>query len=179
MEKDPQDRPRNGRSQSAARPLGDLASRVLEPVIARRAGMTIDLVAAWDDLVGERHASYSRPERIVWPRRAHEDDPFKPGTLIVACDGARAIWLQHEAGEIVERLNVFFGFPALARIRIVQKQVVHLEQRPPRQEPKLDPQGARQLERLLSGIEPGPLRDRLARLGAGVLFREKRRQQRR
>jgi len=156
------------------RPLADLASKLIEPVIARRAGMTIDLVAAWEELAGPRHAPYTRPERIVWPRRANEDDPFRPGSLVVACEGPRAIWLQHEAGEIVERVNVFFGFAAIERLRIVQKPVVRLERPPPAQEPVLDAAARRRLDAMLEGVADPALRARLARLGAGVIARERR-----
>lgn len=156
------------------RPLSDYATRVLEPVIARRAGMTLDLVAAWPELAGPRHAGHTRPERIVWPRRAHEDDPFKPGVLVVACEGARAVWLQHEAGEVVARVNVFFGFAAIERLRIVQKPVARLDRPSPAEPPALDAEARRKLDAILAKVEPGPLRDRLARLGAGVIARERR-----
>lgn len=156
------------------RPLGDFAAKVLEPVIARRAGMTLDLIAGWEELAGPRHAAYTRPERIVWPRRAHEDDPFAPGTLIVACEGARAIWLQHEAGEIVERVNVFFGFQAICRLKIVQRPVARLDRPAPKEPPSLDAAGRKHLEEMLAGVGEGPLRERLMKLGAGIIARERR-----
>ena len=53
----------------------------------------------------------------------HEDDPFEPAVLVIACEGVAALHLQHETGEIISRINAFFGFNAIGRIRIVQKPV--------------------------------------------------------
>ena len=161
-----------GARRTAARPLADLTSRVLAPVIARRAGMTLDLVNAWEEIAGPRHAVYSRPEKIAWPRRASEDDPFQPGTLIVACEGGRAIWLQHESGELIERVNVFFGFPAIARLRIVQKPLVRIGAAKPAPLPELDAASRNRLEAMLSAVEDEGLRARLEKLGKGVIARQ-------
>ena len=53
----------------------------------------------------------------------HEDDPFEPATLVIACEGFAALHVQHETGEIIGRVNAFLGFNAIGRIRIVQKPV--------------------------------------------------------
>ncbi|QDZ00526.1 DUF721 domain-containing protein [Nitratireductor mangrovi] len=103
--------------------VSDLATGILDPVLKKRAGMSVSLVQSWQELVGTRLARSTRPERIAWPRRRHEDDPFEPATLVVACEGAMALHLQHETGEIIDRVNSFFGFAAIGRIRIVQKPV--------------------------------------------------------
>lgn len=156
-----------------ARPVSELAALVLEPVLARRTGMKLDLLAGWSAIVGPLHADYTRPEKIVWPRRMVEDDPFEPGQLVVACDGARAILFQHELGEVTQKVNMFFGFPAIARIRIVQKPLVQLAPRATLSEPKLDDAGNRKLARLLEGVEHDGLRQALSRLGRGVLSKSR------
>ncbi|MCB1463832.1 MAG: DUF721 domain-containing protein [Nitratireductor sp.] len=148
--------------------VSELAGKVLEPVIARRAGMNLDLVAAWPDIVGAPHGDYTRPEKIVWPRRAHEDDPFEPGALVVACDGARAVLFQHELDQCVERVNAFFGFRAIARIRIVQKPVTRHAAQVRRQAPQPGPKAQARIESIVAGIEDEELRKRLERLGRGV-----------
>ena len=104
-------------------PVGDVATGILDPVLRRKAGISTALVQSWEEIVGERIASASRPEKIVWPRRMSEDDPFEPATLIVACEGMAALALQHETGEVIARVNGFLGFSAVGRIRILQKPV--------------------------------------------------------
>lgn len=159
------------RRAARARALGDLATGVLAPVVARRAGMSADLLAAWPQMCGHRHAQYSRPERIKWPRRAHEDDPFEPGHLIVACDGPGAVLLQHEADEIVARINAYLGFVAISGLRIVQKPVTRRERSSAQGREPLDPQGRARLDRILSTIGDEAMRARIEKWGEGALAR--------
>jgi hypothetical protein len=118
------------RARRNAVAVGDLATELLDPLLRKRAGMSIALLQSWDEIVGERLADMSRPEKIAWPRRAHEDDPFEPATLIVACEGVAAMRIQHETGEIIARVNAFLGFNAIGRIRILQKKVAPPASRP-------------------------------------------------
>ena len=113
-------------------PVADLAVALLDPVLRKRAGMTIGLVQSWEEIVGERLSATTRPEKIAWPRRMHENDPFEPATLIIACEGFSAVHVQHETGEIIARVNAFLGFAAVGRIKIVQKQVAAPARQPRR-----------------------------------------------
>lgn len=153
-------------------PVSDLAVDILDPVLRKRAGISIGLVQSWEEIVGERLAATTRPERIAWPRRLHEDDPFEPATLVIACEGTSALRLQHETGEIISRVNAFLGFAAIGRIRIVQKPVA------PAPKPKTGPRpltGAEtaRIGAIVDGIEDEGLRESLARLGRSVIGRKR------
>lgn len=150
-------------------PVSDLATQILDPVLRKRAGMSIGLVQSWDEIAGPRLASRSRPEKIQWPRRIHEDDPFEPAVLVIACEGMAALHLQHETGEIIARVNAFLGFNAIGRVRIVQKPVARAAERkrpPPR--PLTDMEKSK-LSNTVRLIEDDGLRASLERLGATVL----------
>jgi hypothetical protein len=149
-------------------PVADLAAGVLDPVLRRRAGIGVGLVQSWDEIAGARLAATTRPERIAWPRRAHEDDPFEPGTLIIACEGVAALHLQHESGEVIARVNAFLGFAAVARLKIVQKPVAAPAKPRPAQRALSLPEAAR-LDGMVRGIEDDGLREALARLGRSVV----------
>lgn len=150
-------------------PVSDLASEILDPVLRRRAGVSIGLVQSWDEIVGPRLAGRTRPEKIQWPRRMTDDDPFEPATLVIACEGAAALHLQHETGEVVGRVNSFLGFPAIGRIRIVQKPV---RPAPARMRPALRPLTQAEkagLAETVGGVEDNGLREALEKLGASIL----------
>jgi hypothetical protein len=150
-------------------PVSDLASALLDPVLRRRAGLSVDLVQSWPEIVGERLASRTRPEKIAWPRRLHEDDPFEPATLVIACEGPAALHVQHETGEIISRANSFLGFAAIGRVKIVQKPVSPAT---PSRKKALRPLAEaerRRIESLTSGIDDPGLRESLERLGASIL----------
>lgn len=149
--------------------VSDLATGILDPMLRRRAGMSIGLVQSWEEIVGPRLAKLSRPERIQWPRRLNEDDPFQPATLVIACEGAAALHVQHQADEIIGRANTFLGFPAIGRVRIVQKPP--LPARKPRA-PAPRPLSEAEKQRLAgktANIEDEGLKASLQRLGASVL----------
>lgn len=156
------------RREGNAVPVSDLAAGVLDPVLRRRAGITIGLVQSWDEIAGEKLARTTRPEKIVWPRRLTEDDPFEPATLVIACEGIAALHLQHETGEVIARVNAFLGFTAVGRIRIVQKPVAAAPKRRPGLR-ALDRAEKDRVEAMVGGIEDEGLRSALARLGGSVI----------
>ncbi|GGE14209.1 hypothetical protein GCM10011390_36710 [Aureimonas endophytica] len=152
-------------------PVGETAQALLDPVLRKKAGMTIGLIGAWPEIVGQRLEGVTRPEKLVWPPGAGSNDAFRPATLVVACEGASALRLQHEADEIVQRVNAFLGHHAVDRLRIVQKAVAA----PPRDaKPKLRALGeseARRIETLVERIEDPKLRQALADYAASMLAR--------
>lgn len=156
--------------------ISEVANALIDPVLARRAGINTMLLGSWEEIAGAEFAECTRPERIAWPRRASEmtgeGGGHQSGVLIVACEGARALFLSHRQGEIVQRINGFFGFPAIGQLRIVQKPVTAGQRHRPKPRP-LTGEAARHLDDLVSGIEGDALKAALRRLGTGVLGRRK------
>lgn len=150
-------------------PVSDLASAIIDPVLRKRTGVSVGLVQSWDEIVGPRLAAHSRPEKIAWPRRLHEDDPFEPATLVIACEGFAALHIQHETGEIIGRVNAFLGFVAVGRIKIVQKPVRKAAEQPkPRVKPISAAEEAR-IGKMVGGVEDEGLRQSLEKLGRTIL----------
>lgn len=158
----------NKRGRTGFRPLAEPAGDILDPVLRKRAGVMVDLLQSWEEIARPELAGMSRPLRIVWPRRATEDDPFMPGALVVACEGFAAMRIQHEADELRDRVNAFCGFAAVGRIRIEQKPVA--EPRPRRRkEPVIGPADEQRLRAIVHDIEDEGLREALQRLGRSVV----------
>ncbi|MCR9138905.1 MAG: DciA family protein [Alphaproteobacteria bacterium] len=148
--------------------ISEIANSVLDPVLARRAGINTTLLGMWDDIVGPDFAECTRPEKIKWPRRASQDDGFQPGTLTIACEGARAVFLAHTQDQLIQRLNSMFGFPAIDRVTIIQKPVSD-RNRHAKKAPELRPDDKKRLADMVSDIDDPKLREALTRLGSGVL----------
>jgi len=156
--------------------ISEIANRLIDPVLAKRAGINTLLLGSWDEIAGEEFADCTRPEKITWPRRASEmagEGGYQPGVLTVACEGARALFLTHAQGELIQRINGFFGFPAIRQIRIVQKPVTpHARLRPRLR--ALSAGEKSHLDELTSGIESEPLKAAVERLGKAVYGSKKR-----
>jgi hypothetical protein len=146
--------------------LSEIVGRVIEPVTARRGFAKADLIAVWPEIAGPMHASCTAPEKIVWPRHA-ETDAQSAGTLIIRADGPRAIFVQHELPQIVERVNAFFGYRAVAQARIVQGPVGARAPQPP-VPPPFDEAADRRIASETAAVEDEGLRAALERLGRGV-----------
>ncbi|MDO9415799.1 DUF721 domain-containing protein [Pararhizobium sp.] len=167
-----------GKSSRGVIQISEVANRLIDPVLAKRAGINTLLLGSWDEIAGDSFADCTRPEKISWPRRASEtsseDGGQMPGTLTIACEGARALFLAHAQGELIQRINGFFGFPAIRQIRIVQKPVSPQLKRQRKPKPLVG-EDARRLDAMIGEIEGENLKKALTRLGTAVIGRSKKR----
>lgn len=146
--------------------LSELVGPVIEPLTARRGFAIADMLAVWPEIVGPVFAGCTRPERIAWPKAT--GDEASAGTLFLRADGPRAVLLQHELPQVIERINAFFGYGAIRTVRIVQGPVGEAHPGRP-EEPPLTAADEASLAGSLSTVEDETLRDALDRLGRGVL----------
>ena len=146
--------------------LSELVAGVLAPVSGKRAYAVADLAAAWPEIVGARYADCTYPERMDWPRGGAGSGEGAGAVLRVRADGPRAILLQHELDQLTERVNTFFGYAAVARIRLLQGPVPR--RTAPRERIAARPVDEARLAETVAGVGDGALRDALARLGRGI-----------
>ncbi|ADY63725.1 MULTISPECIES: DUF721 domain-containing protein [Rhizobium/Agrobacterium group] len=154
--------------------IAEIANGIMDPLLSKRAGINTALLGSWDEIAGDDFADCTRPEKITWPRRDEGPDRggYQPGVLTIACEGARALFLTHAQGELIARINGFFGFPAVRQIRIVQKPVSQPVPRR-RKPPPLRGDAAKRLDDMMDGIESEALRKAVERLGTAVMQKKK------
>ncbi|HEV7233296.1 MAG TPA: DciA family protein [Sphingorhabdus sp.] len=110
----PYQRPRGGE----ARAVSDLMPEIGRAAFRRFGFVQSSVVSRWDEIVGARYAAVSAPEAIRFPVGKKSD-----GTLELTVEGAHATMIQHVLPEIVERVNRFFGYAAVAKIKVRQGPV--------------------------------------------------------
>lgn len=152
--------------------IAEVANRLVDPVLARKAGINTALIGSWDEIVGADFADCTRPEKITWPRRnaelAGESGGMEPGVLTIACEGSRALFLTHAQGELIQRINGFFGYPAIRQVRIVQKPVAPAQKY--RRKPRaLTASENARLKGLTQEIDNDNLKSALEKLGRAVI----------
>lgn len=125
MERERQAKPAKGKAKPYERPRGGPAKQVadLVPQIGRAAFRRFGFVQAsvvtrWPEIVGERHAQVCSPESIRFPPGEKSD-----GILQLVVLPAHAPLIQHVIPEIMERVNRFFGYKAVARVKLRQGAV--------------------------------------------------------
>ncbi len=120
------DAPRRGYARSAGDLVGDIGG-----VAFKRFGFVQSaIVSRWGEIVGERYAKVSLPESIRFPAGRKSG-----GTLTLLVDGAHAPLIQHLGPMVMERVNRFFGYPAIARIAFRQGRIPKSTPRPQRVAP--------------------------------------------
>jgi len=154
----------NKAAKSRARSLAEILGKTLGDAFAKQGFASTELVTRWTEIVGPEIAAHSQPEKIQWPRPV-EGRPAEPGTLALRVEGPVAVEIQHLSPVILERVNRFFGWQAVASLRLRQAPLRRNERKPL---PAPDLETAARIAATLPEINDQKLRDALARLGAAV-----------
>lgn len=167
MSKPPSPRPKvKGRTdpdaprENRARAVSELLPSIGGAAFRRFGFVQSSIVSRWPDIVGEKLAGASTPESIRFPVGKKQD-----GTLTLTVRGAHAPMMQHITPEIMERVNRFFGYAAVAKVAIRQGEVAAP---PPRRAPPSIRAVPVELGESLKGIADPELRAVLESLAAGV-----------
>ncbi len=121
------------------------------------------LVTDWAAVVGSTIAERSLPLRLSFTGGERRE-----GTLHVRVSGALALELQHLEPLVLERINGYFGYRAVGRLRIHQGPVPGLAgpRRPPASAPTAEAEA--EIGGLLSTVEDEALREALRGLGRSL-----------
>jgi hypothetical protein len=129
------------------------------------------LKAHWSEIVGANLARRTEPVKLTTPRTADG------ASLEIRVDGPAATIVQHQAGDILARVNLFLGGAGVERLRIVQgplRNAARLRQAPrPRPRGPLDAAREQTLAESLASVPDGALKDALTRLGREILRGER------
>lgn len=147
-----------------ARALAAVLPKAAEPAMRRRGFAKVEIVTGWPGIVGAALAAETTPERLSFPRGKRDD-----GTLHIRVSGALALEIQHLQPVILERINTYFGYRAVARLALVQgprPEPSEPEAAKPRPVP--GPANRAAAERQTHGIGDTALREALNGLGAAI-----------
>jgi hypothetical protein len=95
--------------------LDALARKLALPALRRHGFAQDALVSRWEQIVGERFAEVSLPVKLGFPPENRTG-----GTLTVQIEGPLATQFHHAEDLVIERVNQFFGYAAVARLRLIQ-----------------------------------------------------------
>ncbi|WP_336294748.1 DUF721 domain-containing protein [Bartonella sp. CB169] len=151
--------------------LSEAVSKILDPALCKRTGLNTALIEHWPQIVGYEIGEHTIPLKIIWKRRAVQDEVFQPATLVVACEGFAVLKLAHEIDELLHRINVFFGYFVVDRIKIEQRCLSAPTNHLPVNS-VLKEEDKKRMEKMLEDVEEESLRQSLYKLGC-CIFAEK------
>lgn len=122
------------------------------------------LQARWREIVGDQLARHTEPVKLIKARTGGS-------TLELKVAGPAAALIQHQAPEIMARVNMLLGSGEVTRLRIVQGVLKKADAAPPRRRSKapLDAAAERELAEGLAAQPDSPLKAALLKLGHEVL----------
>lgn len=149
----------------ALRALGETVFALASPVLGRHGFADSRVVSEWSSIVGESLASRTLPERLVRGPVSRGG-----GTLYVrVASGTFALELQHLEPLLLERINTYFGYQAVTRLRMKHGPMPEPEPRCP--ERALTTEDAIAVDGMVSEIDDPAVRQALRALGRSLRTR--------
>jgi hypothetical protein len=152
-------------------PIGARVAALTREVFSKRGFSEAHILSHWPAIMGETLAGFSAPDRLSFPRQTDKTarGPRGGATLTIRVDGPVAVEIRHLEPQIIERINNYYGYQAVARLKLVQGPL------PARARPKrrvirpLRGEERTALAQSLEPIEEPALRAALERLGERVI----------
>jgi len=110
------------RRQGGLRALGGSLGTVTKRAFARRGLTGADIARQWPAIVGSELAAHCRPRQLRFPKPGEAVD----GRLTLRVAPGWALQLQHLEPLVLERVNGFFGYRAVARLVLQQGPLPNL-----------------------------------------------------
>ena len=148
------------------RPLSDFVPRLTKDVFGRKNLLFGKMLAEWPHIAGPDIAERAIPLDLKFSKKAEGNQ----AVLHLGVQPACALELSYQKTLLIERLNMFFGYPAIKDIKIIQnseimnnKKELKRKQRPPTL------QEEQTLSSLVSSIQENDLQTALKNLGKAIL----------
>jgi hypothetical protein len=141
------------------RAAGASVPKIVAPILKRHGGGVLArLKSHWTAIVGAELAAATWPEALA-----------RGGTLKLRVLPAKALELQHRTPMVIDRINLFFGREAVARLALVQGPLPLVLTAPRPTSRPLAAAEAAALDSRLAEVASPELREALARLGRRVI----------
>lgn len=110
----PPERARGGE----ARRVADLIPAIGDVAFRKFGFVQSSIVTRWPEIVGAKLARVTAPESLRFPQGQKAE-----GVLSITVASAHAPVVQHVIPDVIARVNRFFGYAAVARVRLTQGTV--------------------------------------------------------
>jgi hypothetical protein len=149
------------------RPLSRMVPDIAGKALGKRGLAFGPLLTDWADIVGPHLAARAIPEKLVFPKGSKDK-----ATLHIRAAAAFALEIQHLEPLIIERINGFFGYGAVTRLKLVPGAPVAAAKKPPTLR-RLTAEEESRLTIATAAIDDPDLRGVMERFGRTLLARRR------
>lgn len=107
--------PKGPRRNKGFRQAGAPMRGTLQTIAGRQGFAESDVLLRWPEIVGPQLSTVCRPVKV-----SYGGDRSIGATLIVQTDSGRAPEVEHQQQLFVDRVNQFYGYRAIRRLRVTQ-----------------------------------------------------------
>lgn len=152
---------------------GSTARKTVDRIAGKHGFAEVDVLLNWPVIAGEALAGVCQPVKVAYSR-----ERTLGATLIVQTNSARAPEVEMKGPGIVERVNQYYGYRAIRRLKVTQSTGLgpgFAEDRAGFAGPDSAPTEAEKIRaaEMAQGIASPGLREQVARMGANVLARDR------
>lgn len=111
--------------------MSRLVPRVVRPIMRKQGFFDIDIVSDWAYIIGPEWSKMTLPQKLKFAPNTRAN-----GVLHVRVAPGASVLLQHIEPEIIDRVNTYFGFQAVAKLKLIHGVIPQTEVFKPK--PKVD-----------------------------------------
>lgn len=157
--------------RGGTRPLSSLVQPLAKKALGKKGRAFAAFLADWPSVMGEELAAHCLPQKLTFPDREER----REGKLTLRVSNqAWATELQHQERQLLEKINGYFGYSAVAALRFVSGPLPEKVGggKPAKESRALSREEEQRLEERLARIQDPEVKEALRRLGERVLARD-------
>ena len=145
--------------------IGTNVTKIVKPLISKRGFGNSEIINNWVNIVGDKLAQNIMPQKISYNSTSNLD-----GVLLLRVNSSSvALEIQYVEKQIINKINTYFGFRAIGRIKIIQGPIPSPERKLTSKIRSIAKTDKIELERKLNSIKDPDLRVALAALGTAII----------
>ena len=144
--------------------VGQNVQKLIKPMLSKRGFSVSTIITNWNQIVGDELASRTIPEKIVYSSGGISGGTFK----IRINSSALALEIQHMEPQLREKINTYFGYNAISRIKIIQGPVRDGNKETNKKRRELSKLEQIDLTKRLKKVSDPVLRNSLSALGSSI-----------
>lgn len=170
---------------SKPRSLSDLVPGLTKDILGKKGVLFGKMIAEWAAIAGPEIAAQTLPLDLKYAKKPgakapdnksgrKAPDQKSQATLHLAVQSAFALEISYQKSLLIERLNMFFGYPAIKDIKFVQQDnIMNNKKSVKRPARPLTVQEERKLDEMVANIQENDLQIALKNLGKAITSRNR------